>query len=304
MAYDFDVAGLLNEVVLPQVEDSRFVKPYRDLASQFNEENFNPGGPSLVHQIKTSTTSNARNHTKADVNPVAGSMAAVVAKWTLTYQETAAEVFNIDINQAANGGVKGVSNLLTSAISDEMDGLWSLIYDNVYGQIKLDLLNSGTYSDEALNRSTYPTLAVHNNVTSTPMTVGLMRALAYNTRLNKNTTPKSTYRYIIEPSVMEILRPQVALLNTWNTQNANAAPVDGGYAPFDSFEGSPAVEVQGMTTGDVFYVRPQDVHIVKHRSLEMKPEPSGRDSIYVTIRTGITAAVYNVGKQGMYTNKG
>lgn len=300
----YNYEALINEQILPQLEDSRFVKPYRDLVAPFTEETYNPGGPALMHQITTSTTSNARNYTKADVNAQAGSREDVVAKWNFTYQHTAAEVHNIDINQAANGGAKGVRVMLTDAIEKEMDGLWELIYDNVYAQIKADLLASGTYSDNALNRATYPTLVPYNEVTSTPITVALMRAMMYGTRLNKNTTPKSTYRIIAEPSVYELFRPQAALLHNWNTANVNNSGVDGGYAPLDTFEGSPIMEVQSMTTGDVFYTRKQDVIITKHRALSMEPEPTGTDSMKVNIRVGINARVVNVGKQGMMTNKG
>lgn len=303
MAYDFDVAGLINEVILPTIEDSRFVKPYRDLAGQFNEDSTNPGGDVITHQILTSTTSNARNFTKADVDPVAGSMDAVVAKWNFTYQETAAEVFNIDINQAAGEGLKGIENLLTFSIAREMDGLWSLIYDNVYAQIKADLTTAGTYSDQALSRVTYPTLALYNELTDTQITVALVRAMMFQTTFNKNTGGPGSYNIIMEPTVYNAFKSQAALLHTWNTTGVADQPVDMGYQPVGNFEGSPVRSIQSMTVGDVFYVRPEDVHIKQHRSLTMTPVPSGRDSIKVIIRTGINAWVENVGKQGMMTNK-
>ena len=59
----------------------------------------------------------------------------------------------------------------------------------------------------------------------------------------------------------------------------------------------------GATTGDVFYIRPQDVRIHMHRAVSMVPVPSGRDSVKVIIRTGINAYVINVGLQGMMINK-
>lgn len=303
MAYDFDAAGMINDIILPQLEDARFIKPYRELADQFTEDSINTGGGTWQHQIQTSSTSNARNHTKADVDPVAGSFEQVRAYWNFIYQETAAEVFNIDINQAANGGIKGVENLLTKAISDEMDGLWELIYDDVYAQIKLDLTASGTYSDAALSRVTYPVLAPYNETTDTQITVAHMRACQYNTTLNKNNTGGyGAYRFTMEPAVKYALQPQVALLSTWNQRNENS-PVSGGYAPMADFEGTPVSSVQGMTTGDVFFTRPQDVQIKKHRELTMVPVPSGRDSVKVVMRTGIQSRVINVGKQGMMTNK-
>lgn len=303
MAYDFDVAGLIRDVIVPKIEDARFVKPYRELAGQFNEDSMNTGGPKITHQIITSATSNARNFTKADVDPVAGSFDAVDAYWNYTYQETAAEIFNIDINQAQGDGLKGIENLVTDAVNREMDGLWELIYDNVYAQIKLDLLASGTYSDAALSRVTYPVLAPYNEVTDTQITVALMRGCQYGTTLNKNNTGGyGAYRFIMEPAVYEALKPQVALLSTWN-QTDSRGSYAGGYATLGEFEGTPVSVVQGMTTGDVFFVRSQDVHIKQHRPLTFTTVPSGRDSVKVIMRTGINAWVENVGKQGMMTNK-
>lgn len=304
MAYDFDDAGLIRDVIVPKIEDAIFFKPYRELAAQFNEDSQNPGGPKITHQIITSAASNARNFTKANVDPVAGSFEAVDAYWNFTYQETAAEVFNIDINQAvSNAGIFGIENLLTKAIEMEMAGLWELIYDNVYAQIKLDLLASGTYSDAALSRVTYPVLAPYNEVTDTQITVALMRGCQYGTTLNKsNTGGYGAYRFVMEPSVFEALKPQVGLLHTWN-QTDSRGSYAGGYANLGEFEGTPVSVVQGMTTGDVFFVRPQDVHIKQHRPLTFTTVPSGRDSIKVIMRTGINAWVENVGKQGMMTNK-
>lgn len=302
MAHDYDVAGLIRDVIVPKIEDSRFVKPYNELASQFTEDSINTGGPKITHQIITSATTNARNFTKANVDPLAGTFDAVDAYWDYTYQETAAEVFNIDINQAAKDGLKGIENLLTHSIEIEMDGLWELIYDNVYAQIKLDLTDSGTYSDAGLSRVTYPTLSTYNETTDTTITVAQMRACQFNTTFNKNGTDYGQYRFVMEPTVYNQLAPQVALLQTWNQRNTGT-PVKGGYAPFADFEGTPVSQVQGMTVGDVFFVRPGDVHIKQHRPLSFTTVQSGRDSVKVIMRVGINAWIENVGKQGMMTNK-
>lgn len=302
--YDFDAAGLVLDVVLPGMEDARFYKPWEEFASNFTVDNINTGGKTWRHTIKTSSVSTARNYTKADVDPVAGTFDAAEAYWNFIYQEAAAEVHNIEINQAANGGIKAVTDLMANATEDAFKDLWALIWDDCYAQIKLDLTASGTYSDAALNRTTYPVLAPYNETTDTTITVPFVRNCQYNTQLNKNATGgNQAYRLIMEPAVLHAFRPQAALLNTWNAANNNNQATSYGYAPVGDFEGSLVTNPQGMTTGDVFFVRKADVQIKQHMGLRTTVVPSGRDSVKIILRTGVNARVINVGKNGMMTNK-
>lgn len=301
--YDFDAAGLVLDVVLPGMEDARFYAPWEEFAANFTVDNINTGGKTWRHTIKTSSVSTARNFTKSDVDPVAGTFDAAEAYWNFIYQEAAAEVHEIDINQAANGGIKAVEDLMRSAIDDAFTDLWDLIFDDVYAQIKLDLTASGTYSDAALNRTTYPVLAPYNETTDATITVPFVRNCQYNTQLNKTATGgNQAYTLIMEPAVLHAFRPQAALLNTWNETNNNQG-YSAGYAPVADFEGSKVTSPQGMTTGDVFFVRKPDVQIKKHMDLGVKVVPSGRASVKVILRVGVNGRVINVGKQGMMTNK-
>lgn len=301
--YDFDAAGLVLDVVLPGMEDARFYAPWDEFAANFTVDNINTGGKTWRHTIKTSSVSTARNFTKSDVDPVAGTFDTAEAYWNFIYQEAAAEVHEIDINQAANGGIKAVEDLMKSAIDDAFTDLWDLIFDDVYAQIKLDLTASGTYSDAALNRTTYPVLAPYNETTDATITVPFVRNCQYNTQLNKTATGgNQAYNLIMEPAVLHAFRPQAALLNTWNETNNNQG-YSAGYAPVADFEGSKVTSPQGMTTGDVFFVRKPDVQVKKHMDLGVKVVPSGRASIKVILRVGVNGRVINVGKQGMMTNK-
>jgi len=285
------------------MEDARFYAPWEEFAANFTVDNINTGGKTWRHTIKTSSVSTARNFTKSDVDPVAGTFDAAEAYWNFIYQEAAAEVHEIDINQAANGGIKAVEDLMRSAIDDAFTDLWDLIFDDVYAQIKLDLTASGTYSDAALNRTTYPVLAPYNETTDATITVPFVRNCQYNTQLNKTATGgNQAYTLIMEPAVLHAFRPQAALLNTWNETNNNQG-YSAGYAPVADFEGSKVTSPQGMTTGDVFFVRKPDVQIKKHMDLGVKVVPSGRASVKVILRVGVNGRVINVGKQGMMTNK-
>jgi hypothetical protein len=107
----------------------------------------------------------------------------------------------------------------------------------------------------------------------------------------------------MEPAVYYKFKPLAALLHSWTFNDKSGSDVEAGYQDLSSFEGSRLAIMQGMTTGDVFYTRKTDRLIRMHRSLEMNPVASGRDSMKVIIRCGINAYVINVGKQGMMTNK-
>lgn len=302
MAYDFDVAGLMRDVVAPKVENSIFEKPFEQLTSVFTEDTVNEGGKKIIRQIEVAKTSNADTYTKGDSDPDAGTITAVDAEWNLVYQHTAAEVYNIDIFQAQKGGVKGIEDLLTYAIQKESGPLWEMIYDDCMTQIKADLTATGTYSDAALSRVTYPTLAPYNELTDTANTYTLMRDLAYNTLLNKSTM-RGEYIYVCEPNTYHTLVTQSADDFSWNV------PADGdvgksiGFGRWTNLDGFRLFVVDGMTTGDVLFVNPNDVYIKKHRPLSITAVPSGRDSIKFVIRVGVNAFVENVGKQGMMTNK-
>ena len=300
----YDYSGLIKDVVLPGIEDARFYKPWDEFAANFTEDNENPGGPTWRHTIKTSSTSTARNFTKADVDPQAGSFVSAEAYWNFIYQEAAAEVHEIDINQAKGRGMMAVEKLFTDAFEDAMNDLWALIFDDVYAQIKLDLTAAGTYSDAALNRSTYPVLAPYNELTNTTITVPLVRNMQYNTQLNKTATGgNKAYTIMMEPAVLHAFRPQAALLHTWN-ETSEKAGYSAGYAPVADFEGSKVTSPGGMTIGDVFFIRKPDVQIKKHMDLNVKEVTNtGRFSIKSIIRCGVNARVINVGKQGMMTNK-
>jgi hypothetical protein len=297
--YNYD--ELIRESVQPGIEEDVFFKPYEDLVKHFTEDTKNESGPAIVRDIRVSVTSNARNYDKTDVDPIAGSFDTVTAKWTKIFQETAAEVHNIDISNA--GSTDAVVALFTDAIKLETNSLWALIFEDVYAQIKLDLLASGGYSDENLNRGTYPTLSPFNEVNAVGITPALMRQMMHSTRLNKNTSPVQGYKILMDPVAYYSLAPQVQLLHTWNVSGVAGQAIDGGWQPIGNFEGSDLATISGSTVGDVFFIRPQDVRIRKHRNMTITTVPSGRDSVKAIIRTGIQAYVINPGLQGMMTNK-
>ena len=299
-----DYSQLLREVIEPYIMETHFVKLLNDLKAISTFETIERGGASITVPVRTSVSSNAAAYDKTDVDPVAGTFVATDATWTKVYQHTAAEVHGIDLSQAKNGGNPSVTSLIQDAIAMEFAELEDLIFDAILTQWKLDIDSSSTYSDAALNRTTYPTLASQEDSTTVPLTVALARSHSNACRLNKLCGPKSGFQWVMATAVEEGFTPRAAALHGWNLNDTRrGAEVDLGYQAANSFEGQLIYSPTGMTAGDVFYGRKQDFKIRQHRPFAIEQVPSGRDSAKFVMRTGINGYVINPGFCGKQTNK-
>jgi len=284
--------------------ETAFVKFLEDLKAIGTEDTRQYGGSKITIPVRTSVTSNAAAYDKTDVDPVAGTFVAKDAYWTKVYQHCAAEVHGIDISQAGNGGNPSITNLITDAIMLETGKLKELIFNAILTQWKLDIDSSATYSDVALNRTTYPTLASTEENTNTQITLALARAHSNAVRLNKNSGPKSGFQFIMETAVEEAFTPKAAVLHGWNLNDTRRGEsVDLGYQAINSFEGQLIYSPPGMTTGDVFYGRKEDFKIHEHRPFSIVQVASGRDSAKFVMRIGVNGYVTNPGFCGKMTDK-
>jgi hypothetical protein len=126
------------------------------------------------------------------------------------------------------------------------------------------------------------------------------------TTLLKNCGPLSGYVCLMEQAVYNVFRPLAAAVNSWTGQVQAGRPEDTGYPEVGNFEGLDIVdprEMAGMTTGDVYMLRKQDVRFTEHRPLEIVQVPSGRDSAKFVIRYGLNVHVVHPGFQGKMLNK-
>jgi hypothetical protein len=213
-------------------------------------------------------------------------------------------VHNIDISQAAAGGQPSINNLARQAVGEAMDSLFDMIYDDIWTQVKLDIDATGTYSDAALNRTTYPTLASDEDNTDTGITLALVREQVNAARLNKNSGGKSEFMHVMETQVYERFEPLVASLHSWVLNDLKAGTAyAGGYQSVGSFEGVPVVSPKGMTTGDAFFLKPKDLKIKYHRDISIEKVESERDSQKWVIRVGVNGFYLRPGFAGKQTLK-
>lgn len=298
-----DYSQLVREVIQPYIMETCFVKQLEQLEAVGTPDKRKYGGSRITVPIRTSVSSNAAAYDKSDVDPVAGTFVAADAYWTKTYHHTAAEVSGIDLSQAGQGGNPSVSDLIRDAIAMEMAELWAVIYDAVYTQVKADIDSSSNYSDAALNRTTYATLASQEESTDTAITLALLRDHINAVRLNKLCGPKSGYSWIMQEKVYERFEVLAAALHSWNVEGRANQPVDLGYQRVGTWEGVGVYTPQGMTTGDVFCIRKQDLKIHYHRDFEIEQVYSGRDSAKFVMRVGINGYYINPGFAGKMTSK-
>jgi len=300
--YNFE--DLIENVVLPGLEKTKLVLPWEDMKRMFSFQVANDGGDRIQKKIQVTNPTNARNFTKADVHPTSPTPTYVNAHWLHKYSESAFEVHQIDMNQAMGRGDVAVENLLTDAMSDCYENLINLLFANFYARIKADLLQAGTYSDAALNRATYTALAVTNETTATPLTYGLIRQMRNDVT---NDSPvggnaPAEYMWMVENTAFDTLEPELAVLTNWNANN-DGVPKDAGWAPIGKIQGVDTMKLNGMTDGDVFFLRKKDVHIEEHMPRTVEYVDPGRFAIKGIMRIGVTSWVEKTWAHGLMTNK-
>lgn len=303
MAGFLDYNILIQRAIKPNIQDTVFQKMLDDLTDIFGVNESVYEGDRITESFKTSISTSAAAYTKADVNPPSFEQTYVKPFWTKVQYHETAEVSKIDLSNKLGDGPR--IQMVTDALNTAATNLKSKVFDGCMTQLKSDIDATGAYSTAALSRTTYATLASYEEATDTAITVALMRGARNATHLNKSRSPRSDYVWLMEQEVMDVFEPLAAAQSTWNIEQPSMdATIDAGIRPIASWEGSKVYVVPGMTTGDVFYVRKQDVLFCPHRALEIESDPSpGRDTLKWTLRMGMNLHVINPGWQAKMTDK-
>lgn len=294
----------MNDVLIPEITETLWKKDYDWLKAIFTPmpASWDKGGEQIEKQMRVAATSTARNYDRTDTYGESGDTTIVTAKWNKIYTDVVWEVHGIDISQAKNGGITTIADLMRDAIVQAYGDLKAKLFENLYSMLRADIDSTSTYSDAALSRSTYTRLASYEEGTDTAITLALLRAARNAVTLNE-TVSDDQYIWLMEQAVFNVFNPLAAALHTWNTEGMKGREYAAGYQPVGSWEGSDVTKMPGMTTGDVFYVRPQDVYVHEHRSLESDSIESGKDSIKGVMKIGVHLLVDNPGLQGKMTDK-
>lgn len=297
-----DFQPLITDLMDNDLIDTVFSNDHEDLKSIGVVEGM-VEGPSVQKTIQTSLTSTAANYTRDDVNPDSGTFVSVEGKWHAIYSHVSEEVHGIDIVQSTVNSNKAVRDLVTKALNDATRKLSALFWTNFMARLKSDIDATGAYTDNSVSRSTYPTLASYEENTDTQITLAHMRTALNNRMLNRSTGDESQYLWMLSPGVYDPFKLLVAALHTWNVQGVSNQTIDGGYQHVLNFEGVKIKRTTGMTVGDAFLVRPQDLRFRQSMAREVEVVPSGRHSYKFVMREGWHNRVDNPGFQGKLTLK-
>jgi len=297
-----DYNEFIQRVLRAEIYDTVYKRKIAVLKALFPNES-PVGGDRLTEKFEVARSSPAAAYTKADVNPSPASNTLVKPYWNKKFYHTACEIEGIDIANARNGGTD--LDLVRREITKEVESLMDVVFSAIFTQITADVdSTSVAYSDASLSRSTYPTLASYEEATDTAITIALTRAMINATMLLKNCGPRSGYVMLMEENVFNVFNPLAGALHTWTFNDVGQNDsVDTGYRPARSFEGVSVEVPSGMTTGDVFLLRRQDVRLTEHMPLEIEQVPSGRHSVMFVPRIGINCHVVHPGFQGKMTSK-
>ena len=293
-------ADVINNRLAPMITDTVFLPgldPIKSVATQVAPRS----GAAIYENFRSSFTSTASSYTKGDVDPASSSQTIVQPYWNKDYYHVGVEVHGIDVSQGVGGDVA------LDYIRDQMEvgarSLLNTVLAAYIAQWTADIDSSGTaYSDASLSRSTYTTLASYEETTDTSVTVAYMNGLIKGTTVDKDVMI-SDYVFLGDPNVYHVLKPLAAALNVWNQGVPTGAATPMGYSEMSLYNGTPWINVTGMTTGAVFMVRKQDLKIMDHMPLEWKVVESGRHSSKMVGRIGTNSYIVNPGFAGKLLNK-
>lgn len=300
---NYSFQGLLDDVIQPTIMETVFVKQLQPVLDLFNTDPFSTGGPNIVKDICVSENYTGRNYDRTDVNPTPGYFETVQASWGRTYQDIGFEVHGIDVSQAKNGGLKQITNLIQYEANKAFRGLQALIFENIATQLAADIDDTVAFSDNALSRSSYPTLSSQVHDSNTAITNQIARDIKFATHLNKD-VDKSAYVWLVEPTVDNVWQPQLAAERTWTINDpAKEGEFAGGYQQAASFDGDRILKLTGMSVGDMYYINPNDIYIDNHRAITLEQVESGKDSARFVYRCGYDLWTNNPGHQAKLTDK-
>jgi hypothetical protein len=259
-------------------------------------------GAVITRVLKPSNSSNNAAYDKSSVDVAAGTHTLVKATWTKKFYNGAAEAYNIDASNNVRGDI--AVDALAENISDELKSIGQTQFDAFAARLLADIDSSATaYSDASLSRSTYSSLASYEEVTDATITMAYFRTMVSSTLATK-VADKRDYVCLMEETVYNAFHLLAAAENASKpTEGGTLAGAAYGYSPTAFVDGIPIVVLPGMTTGSVYFVRRQDVHIVENMPMRMEVKPVARDTKEVQIYHGITPFVTRPDLQGKMLNK-
>jgi hypothetical protein len=298
-----DFQDLLTNVLQPKLVNNIVLPSLAQLEQIFTKNNDYRQGTMITDPNAIAETTSGGAFTRADSDPASMTQTFVKPGWTKVYYQEAALIRNEDIKEA-NGDIEAIKNLFAHAANRAVEQLLNThVFSGVMTQIKSDIDSSSTYSDNEITRVT--ALQSYEEATDTTITLAILRA-AYAALRLKDEIDWSRYITLVEPTVWNTLWPLMdATVTKMNTAKLNQSQA-AGYLEVPVFDLCPIKSQYGMTVGDVFTVKRDDVQIQTHCPLELTyktPKEMDEWAYKVIARIGLNAWVRRPAFQSKLTSK-
>jgi len=290
----------ITSVKKPELVNTVFKRSIGDLIGIFGQNEQVYEGNVISETFVASVSTSAGAYVDGDPDPVSFTQVLVNPYWTKVQYHESVEVSKSKLSNAGSDAKR--RRMIDFAMAQGGANLYDKVFSGCMSQLASDIDETGSYSTGALSRTTYTTLASDETPQNGAITLAAMQAARKACFLNKNVGPRSGYVWLIEEAAYNTFEPLAAATRTYNVNDGSTQQgVDTGYPPVSRFEGSDCFTPGGMTTGNMFFVRKQDVLICPHRTLETERVPSGMDTIKYVLRVGINLHVINPGFQAKIT---
>ena len=301
-----DYQSIIAEIVQPKVVDNVVVAKMDKLNGLFTKNTDYKSGSRISDENAISETAAGGAFTRADANPESMTQTFASPYWNKVYYHEAAKVRREDLDEAKEG--TPLLNLLTDAAMKATRQCMKHVFNGCITQIKADVDSSSNYSDGAITRVT--ALQSYEEATDATITLAYLRG-AHKAIALKETIDWNEYVWLLEQTVLNTAHPLMSATGSWVENNprdqsgspVNPSGVSAGYLPVGRFDGIRVDTTYGMTVGDCFLLRREDVQIQEHKGLELEMVPVDEYAYKMVARIGVNAWVRRPAFQAKLTSK-
>jgi hypothetical protein len=298
-----DYTQIIEEIVQPKIVQNVVLKNMDKLYDLFTKNTDVRSGSRITQTNNTAKTSAGGQFTRADANPASLTQTWEQPYWNKDYFHEAVKIRREDISEAKEG--TPLTNLIMDATNTATELLMANVFDAIIAQVKLDVDSASTYSDAALTRTTI--FQSYEDDTDTAMTLALMRAAQDALKLRQRFDP-TKYLWLLETAVKNITDKLTAAQGADSAQWRQINPqgdVISGYQNVPTFDQIRVEGEFGMTTGDAFLLRRENVQIQEHMPymIEDISVSTGEFALEFVVRIGINGWVEAPRYHAKLTNK-
>lgn len=294
--------GLVNSVFY----NSTFLGATDNTGARIFETVQAPAGSQITKGHTVSVDSNSEAYTYDDPMPVANTLTDVKPYFTKDPYQTAARVFkvNLDYMGSVGGepGIDAVGQTLENAAKDH----WDLVNRTFITDLTAQIDSASTYSDAALNRSTYTALASYETAVGGALTLAVMEDMLEAMLDNDRGGRLDDYALLMPYNQKTNLSRLGAGSGAgYNIQLAPGGTMDiGRLASLETWNGVPIVPTHDMDNSTILMVHRPSTKIYWTRQLTITEKEEAADTMLFHLTSNWNIVTWNPkmsGKLGTLT---